>query len=80
MNYPEIGLTYGFISPKFPALSESAVRKPSDTVYFADSGGVVNITEGNADKWGDGHSSIVKSSKLGFNRPQGHPLALWDRK
>ncbi|MEP6662789.1 MAG: type II secretion system protein [Verrucomicrobiota bacterium] len=119
MNYPEIGITYGFISPKFPAFSDSAVRKPSDTIYFADAGGVTNITEVNADKWreipqtanvyfrdptdgggydsgdsravprhvgrtavgwGDGHSSIVKPSKLGFDKPAGHPLALWDLK
>ncbi|MEO7300479.1 MAG: prepilin-type N-terminal cleavage/methylation domain-containing protein [Verrucomicrobiota bacterium] len=119
MNYPEIGITYGFISPKVPAFKESAVRKPADTVYFADAGGVTNINEVNPDKWqeipqtanvffrvptpgsgydtgdsraiprhasrtavgwGDGHSSIVKPSKLGFNRPEGHPLALWDKK
>ena len=117
MNFPEIGV---WLSGK---VSETEVRRPADTVVFADAQAVSNPTEPDPDKWipandtlggrewvcllircpgtgdynflpqrpvnrhgnrcnigfADGHAEISRASKVGFQYPTGHALALWDK-
>jgi prepilin-type N-terminal cleavage/methylation domain-containing protein/prepilin-type processing-associated H-X9-DG protein len=54
MNYPE----YGWIAPKtgfpFPIYTtskENQVTRPSESIVFADAGGISNPTEASADNW-----------------------------
>jgi prepilin-type N-terminal cleavage/methylation domain-containing protein/prepilin-type processing-associated H-X9-DG protein len=117
MNHPEIGV---WLSGK---VREVEVRKPTDTVAFADAQAVSNPTEPNPDNWipandtlggrdwvcilirapslgdynslpqrpvnrhnkrcnigfVDGHAENSKASKVGFQYPKGHELAMWDK-
>ncbi len=117
MNFPEIGKWLAGTT------KEIEVRKPADTVIFADAQAVANPTEPDPDKWipandtlggrewvciilrcpgtgdynslpqrpvnrhnnrcnlgfVDGHAEVSKASKVGFQYPKGHALAMWDK-
>jgi prepilin-type N-terminal cleavage/methylation domain-containing protein/prepilin-type processing-associated H-X9-DG protein len=54
MNYPEYGWIspqQGFSSPVYSPSKENEVFKPSQSIMFADAGGIVNSNEANADNW-----------------------------
>jgi len=115
-NYPEIGV---WLTGK---VKESEVRKPTETVTFADAQSIKNPTEPDPDKWVpdngtlgrqwvsilirdpnisayntlpqrpvnrhggrcnlgfiDGHAENQRASKVGFQYPEGHALAMWDK-
>jgi prepilin-type N-terminal cleavage/methylation domain-containing protein/prepilin-type processing-associated H-X9-DG protein len=57
-------------------------RTPSNTGYWDSSPWrIFNRHKGRADvAHVDGHAEAVRTSALGFQYPEGHPAALWDKK
>jgi prepilin-type N-terminal cleavage/methylation domain-containing protein/prepilin-type processing-associated H-X9-DG protein len=53
MNFPEFGVTVPLVDVGAPMVppKDNQVAKPSETVVFADAGGVANPAETNPDKW-----------------------------
>jgi prepilin-type N-terminal cleavage/methylation domain-containing protein/prepilin-type processing-associated H-X9-DG protein len=56
MNYPEYGQIQpspGFSSPVYDAVQENSVVDPSQSIVFADAGGVSNPNEPDPDNWAE---------------------------
>lgn len=72
MNYPE----YGWVepvgsAPTYPTVRQSSVRQPSQSIVFADAGGISNSNEPDADNWNEvpGTGAVyfrVPSDPLGY--------------
>jgi prepilin-type processing-associated H-X9-DG protein len=52
MNYPEYGWTEpAGTGPIYPTVRQSSVKQPSESIVFADAGGISNSNEPDADNW-----------------------------